>query len=516
MPPAGGKLIPRAAGRQRVFATANDRAGSGCGDGRDEGAATRDERGGGDGGRRTRARRRDGGRGRAAYLDLWERQSSTRRCTGRPPCARGARPPPRWRVAAAPRRRAEPADLPPRRGALGLRPGAARGAAGGQPELSLGRRRSGSTARRSAGLDQIEVAARDRRAAAGDASRGSRSGSAIPTAARSTDPPAIWQAGCSRLLDYGARRRRRPEGPPVLVVPSLINRPYILDLAPGRSHAALAGGAGLPAAARSTGGRRGRPRRGSTSRPTAPSGCCRRSAGRGGSPGGRCRSWATAWAARSRSGSRRGVPDDGRGAGDHRRALGLRLDRGHRRRLPAAIRAEAAGAPSGCSRAWARPSAWCRSSVFQSLFALVNPMQAALKFQKLARLDPDGPAARLFVALEDWLADGVPMPVGRGAGPARSAGRSATGRRPGGGASSAARSIRGRVAAPALVFCGETRQHRAAGAGAAAGRGAAAGARSLRPAHRARRDDRRQRRARPRSGGRWRVSRASGRCAILG
>ena len=51
-------------------------------------------------------------------------------------------------------------------------------------------------------------------------------------------------------------------------------------------------------------------------------------------------------------------------------------------------------------------------SVFQMLFALVNPIQAALKFQKLARLDPDGPAARLFVALEDWLADGVPMPVG--------------------------------------------------------------------------------------------------------
>ena len=51
-------------------------------------------------------------------------------------------------------------------------------------------------------------------------------------------------------------------------------------------------------------------------------------------------------------------------------------------------------------------------SLFQFLFTLVNPLQAALKFQKLARLDPDGPAARLFVALEDWLADGVAMPVG--------------------------------------------------------------------------------------------------------
>jgi polyhydroxyalkanoate synthase len=47
--------------------------------------------------------------------------------------------------------------------------------------------------------------------------------------------------------------------------------------------------------------------------------------------------------------------------------------------------------------------------LFQSLFALVNPMNAALKFQKLARLDPSGAAARTFVAIEDWLADGVPM-----------------------------------------------------------------------------------------------------------
>jgi polyhydroxyalkanoate synthase len=45
------------------------------------------------------------------------------------------------------------------------------------------------------------------------------------------------------------------------------------------------------------------------------------------------------------------------------------------------------------------------------LFALINPIQAALKFRKLSSLDPDGQAARLFVALEDWLADGVPMPV---------------------------------------------------------------------------------------------------------
>jgi len=43
------------------------------------------------------------------------------------------------------------------------------------------------------------------------------------------DPPVSWQEGETRLLDYGG------SGPPVLFVPSLINRAYVLDLAPGRS-----------------------------------------------------------------------------------------------------------------------------------------------------------------------------------------------------------------------------------------------------------------------------------------
>jgi polyhydroxyalkanoate synthase subunit PhaC len=44
------------------------------------------------------------------------------------------------------------------------------------------------------------------------------------------DPPVLWRDGASRLLDYGPA-----DGTPVLVVPSLVNRPYILDLAPEKS-----------------------------------------------------------------------------------------------------------------------------------------------------------------------------------------------------------------------------------------------------------------------------------------
>ena len=40
------------------------------------------------------------------------------------------------------------------------------------------------------------------------------------------DPPTVWQEGASRLLDYG---NGDGAAQPILVVPSLINRGYILD-----------------------------------------------------------------------------------------------------------------------------------------------------------------------------------------------------------------------------------------------------------------------------------------------
>jgi len=52
-----------------------------------------------------------------------------------------------------------------------------------------------------------------------------------PRQPRPAEPPTIWAAGATRLLDYG----ESPSAPPVLVIPSLINRAYILDLAQDRS-----------------------------------------------------------------------------------------------------------------------------------------------------------------------------------------------------------------------------------------------------------------------------------------
>jgi polyhydroxyalkanoate synthase len=45
----------------------------------------------------------------------------------------------------------------------------------------------------------------------------------------------------------------------------------------------------------------------------------------------------------------------------------------------------------------------------QTLFALDDPTAVAEKFRRFHRLDPESGAARLFVALEDWLNDGVPL-----------------------------------------------------------------------------------------------------------
>jgi polyhydroxyalkanoate synthase len=50
--------------------------------------------------------------------------------------------------------------------------------------------------------------------------------------------------------------------------------------------------------------------------------------------------------------------------------------------------------------------------VIQSLFFILDPFTAERKFTRFAALDPDGDEARSFVALEDWINDGVPLVLG--------------------------------------------------------------------------------------------------------
>ncbi len=52
-----------------------------------------------------------------------------------------------------------------------------------------------------------------------------------PRTARPDEPAVVWREGSTRLLDYGAvPEATNPDGPVVLVVPSLVNRFWILDL----------------------------------------------------------------------------------------------------------------------------------------------------------------------------------------------------------------------------------------------------------------------------------------------
>lgn len=52
-----------------------------------------------------------------------------------------------------------------------------------------------------------------------------------PYRRRLPEPPTLWRQGATRLLDYGTE----PDGSPVILVPSLINKAYVLDLAEKRS-----------------------------------------------------------------------------------------------------------------------------------------------------------------------------------------------------------------------------------------------------------------------------------------
>jgi polyhydroxyalkanoate synthase len=47
--------------------------------------------------------------------------------------------------------------------------------------------------------------------------------------------------------------------------------------------------------------------------------------------------------------------------------------------------------------------------VVQSFFFMLDPFSAERKFTRFAGLDPNGDKARAFVALEDWVNDGVPL-----------------------------------------------------------------------------------------------------------
>ena len=223
---------------------------------------------------------------------------------------------------------------------------------------------------------------------------------AHPYRRRLADPPVLWQAGTTRVLAFGGDA----VGAPVLLVPSLINRAYILDLTAQRSFARYLRERGLrPLPARLGRARRGRAR---------------------------------IRARRLHSGPPRACA--GGGAKRRRRPVVLAgYCMGGTMVLPLAVRADVAALVLLATPwdFWADGRHQARliaahlpgltalidglgqlpPDALQAMFAALDPLLAARKFSAFAALPPASAAARNFVALEDWLNDAVPLtgPVAR-------------------------------------------------------------------------------------------------------
>jgi polyhydroxyalkanoate synthase subunit PhaC len=208
------------------------------------------------------------------------------------------------------------------------------------------------------------------------------------------EPPTLWQDGTTRLLDYG-----KDGGVPLLVVPSLINRAYILDLTQETSLLRYLAGAGV------------RPLLVDWGSPDA----LERGFGLTEYVAGRLE--AAADAAEEVAGGPLGVMGYCMGgllalalAARRRHQVGaLALlatpwsfhaeNAGHARLLGALSRSLAVA----CARLGEVPV-----DLLQALFTAADPLVALRKFSRFAAL-ADGPRARHFVAVEDWLNDGVPL-----------------------------------------------------------------------------------------------------------
>ena len=208
--------------------------------------------------------------------------------------------------------------------------------------------------------------------------------------------PVVWRQGAVRLLDYG----RGGAGPAVLVVPSLINRYYVLDLLPEQSFLRHLAEAGL-------------------------------------------RPFVIDWGEPGAAEREFTLTDYIAGPLDRAMAKVCEMAGG-----PIAILGYCMGGLLGLALALRRPAdtarlallatpwdfhaeraaqagmlgqmaAWLPQfisgsdplpvSVIQTLFLALDPFLAERKFLRFGALDQAGAAARAFVALEDWINDGVPL-----------------------------------------------------------------------------------------------------------
>jgi polyhydroxyalkanoate synthase len=207
----------------------------------------------------------------------------------------------------------------------------------------------------------------------------------------------VWQEGTSRLLDY---RQPGARGRPVLLVPSLINRFYILDLLEERSFARYLAAAGLrpflldwqaP----------GEAERGfdladyilgrlSDALDAVLAACGERPVLLGYCMGGTLALGLAPWRAADLAGlALLATPWD------------FHAERPEQAQILAALLPSFEPTLAALGE--------LPVDAIQALFAALDPNLALRKFLIFATLDPESERARQFVALEDWLNDGVPL-----------------------------------------------------------------------------------------------------------
>jgi polyhydroxyalkanoate synthase len=218
------------------------------------------------------------------------------------------------------------------------------------------------------------------------------------------DPPVLWSEGTTRLLDYGgAPEASDSAGPPVLFVPSLINRAYVLDLSREVSLLRWLAARGF------------RPLLVDWDRP----GPEERRYSLTDYIAGRLE--AALDAALEATGDR--MPVVGYCMGG---TLALALAQRRRRDIsglclmatPWDFHADQAAQARLVAKAMLpfvpviESLGEMPTDLIQVLFAALDPQLAARKFATFGRLPQNTDKARAFVALEDWLNDGVPMAAG--------------------------------------------------------------------------------------------------------
>ena len=215
-----------------------------------------------------------------------------------------------------------------------------------------------------------------------------------PYRRRLADPPVLWQAGTTRVLAFGGQAASAP----ILLVPSLINRAYILDLTARRSFARYLGERGLRPYLLDWGAP-GADERGFglddyiTGRLAPALEAVHRDAGRPLALAGYC------------MGGTMVLPLAARAEVAALVLLATPWDFWADGRVQAGLVDAHAPALTALADALGELPA----DALQVMFAALDPLLAARKFSTFAQLPPASAAARSFVALEDWLNDAVPL-----------------------------------------------------------------------------------------------------------